>query len=369
MIKVLHTPFNVGGFVSALVDAERNLGIDARFITLYETQYNYPGGESYNLNLEESNIFQKLIGHMKLFWDIRKEYDAYHFNFGFTPLHFASYGITHADLPFYDSNARKIFTYQGCDARQKYPTMERNKQQGNDFSACFEEQCYGGSCNSGKRDYQRQKAIEKVDKYADHIFALNPDLMFFLPENKTTFLPYLVEGRVLLDEQEKVFFNNNQVHIIHAPTQRATKGTEYIEAAFEALKDEFGERVKFTIVENLPHEEAMNIYKTADLAIDQLLIGWYGGLAVEMMNMGVPVAVYINPDHLQFIPEKMANSLPFLNINKLNIFKMLKQFILDREMTIKMSKDSLKFVETWHNPSKIAGITKAAYTGEVLLNI
>ena len=39
--------------------------------------------------------------------------------------------------------------------------------------------------------------------------------------------------------------------------------------------------------------KALKIYEEADIVIDQVLIGWYGGFGVEVMKMGKPLAVYI----------------------------------------------------------------------------
>ncbi len=51
--------------------------------------------------------------------------------------------------------------------------------------------------------------------------------------------------------------------------------------------------IRFEIIENKPNKEAIEIYKKADIVIDQVLVGWYGAFAVEVMKMGKPVAVFI----------------------------------------------------------------------------
>ena len=51
--------------------------------------------------------------------------------------------------------------------------------------------------------------------------------------------------------------------------------------------------IRYVEVTRLPHAEAMKLYAQADLVIDQLLAGWYGGFAVETMAMGKPVVCYI----------------------------------------------------------------------------
>src|SRR6058998_2007963 len=45
--------------------------------------------------------------------------------------------------------------------------------------------------------------------------------------------------------------------------------------------------------------------ETADLLVDQLLTGWYGAVAVEMMALGKPVVCYLREDDLKFIDSRM----------------------------------------------------------------
>ena len=67
----------------------------------------------------------------------------------------------------------------------------------------------------------------------------------------------------------------------------------------------------------LSNKEARKRYETADILIDQLLAGWYGGLAVELMALGKPVICYIREDDLKYIPKEMRDELPIINANTL----------------------------------------------------
>jgi hypothetical protein len=359
-MKVLHLPTTVGGMGWALAEAERAHGVDARVLALYQNEYLYPA--DIDLRLEQRGVTGRLRGHLAAFVRYRTGFDAYHFNYGSSLVHFLRRGITLLDLPFYDSRARKIVTFNGCDARQKFPTMARNRTAGNCVAACFEDDCYGGMCNSGELDRNRRRAIEKAERHADHLFAVNPDLLYFLPREKTTFLPYAVVRRnTALKER---FFEGDAVHIVHAPTQRAAKGTPAILAALDQLRSEEGDRVRVTLVENCSQQRAQEIYRSADLVIDQLLVGWYGAVAVEAMYMGVPVACYINDDHLQLVPAAMARDLPLLRVTPATLLTQLRCFVRDREAAVDLGARGRAFAESWHDPLRLALITEAAYRGQ-----
>jgi len=363
-MKILHLPESVGGNAWGLSRGERAIGLDSRVLTLYRGNFEYPSDISYDL--DGRSRAAKFIGHLKAVLRHRSGYDAYNFNYGTSILNFPKFGMVMSDLGIFDSRARKIFTYQGCDARQKYPTMARNRDLGSRMAACFEDGCYGGMCNSGERDRQRRAAIEAAAKHAGHMFAVNPDLLYFLPKEISSFVPYTVAGYDEIRPRERPFFDDDLVRIAHAPTQRVAKGTGFILAALETLKEEFGSRIEIDVVENQPHAQALDRYRRADLFIDQALVGWYGAAAVEAMKMGIPVATFVNDDHLRFVPAEMAGSLPFLRISIADIVRPLRQFMNDREMANDLSARGRRFVARWHDPAKVATVTRAAYLGEPL---
>lgn len=364
MTRVLHLPESVGGNAWGLSRGERAIGLDSTMLTLYRGRFRYPSDICYDL--DGKSRASRLFWHAFAALRHRSGYDAYNFNYGTSFLNIPQLGLVLADLDILDRKARKIFVYQGCDARQKYPTMRRNEAMGSRMAACFVEDCYGGMCNSGVRDRQRRTAIDKAARYASHMFALNPDLLYFLPEEKASFLPYTVAGYDDLITRTDPFFAGDRIRIAHAPTQRSTKGTGFILQALESLKDEFGDRIEIDLIEGLPHEQAIQRYRQADLFIDQALVGWYGGVAVEVMKMGVPVATFINEDHLRFVPAEMAWDLPFLRINIADILGPLRRFVRDREMARDLARRGTEYVDRWHDPRKVATLTRAAYRGDPL---
>lgn len=365
-MKILHLPASVGGNAYGLAQGEQQLGLDSRVLSLNKTEFFYPTDIFFDL--KNKNLINQFIQRLRIFFQYRTGFDVYHFNFGSSLLHAPQFGLNLMDLPFYDSRAKKILMYQGCDARQKYSTMQRNKNL--DLpAACFKKNCYEGMCNSGKRDSWRSKAIEKAAKYSDHFFALNPDLLYFLPPEKSSFLPYTLANFHEIKPKENPFFAQDKIRIVHAPTQRVTKGTSYILQALEELKLEFRDKIEIKIVEHLSHDQALEIYRTADLFIDQVLIGWYGAAAVEVMKMGIPVAVYINPDHLQFVEKEMAMNLPFLQVDIFNLKEKIRNFILQRDMAIELGQKGQAFVNQWHDPIRVARETLAIYKRNKVLGM
>lgn len=350
-MKILHLPTPVGGHNWGLAQGEKALGLDSTVLIDANSWLNYKSDIC--LYKQEDNNFYKLFKRIQAFLEVRSKYDVYHFNFGSSLVDVRRYGINLWDLPFYDG--KKIMTYNGCDARQKYPTMKRV-----DFSPCHQEKCYNGMCNNGRLDAIRKKRIKLVDKNVDHIFALNPDLMHFLPKEKTTFLPYSVAGWE--DISASKYKINKTIKIVHAPTNREAKGSKYILKALENLEGKY-KNLEVILVENIPYEKALKLYQEADIVIDQVLIGWYGGFGVEVMKMGKPLGVFIREEDLKFIPSAMAKDLKnaVINLNPFNIEEELSRYIENSDLLIHKSNAGIEYVYKWHNPLYVASLTKKIY--------
>lgn len=350
-MRVLHLPTVVGGMAWGLAQGERALGLDSRVLVTTSLWMNYP--HDISLHWEKRGPLGVFFSSVKAFLEHRNQYDVFHFNFGSTLIDFRNYGIHHWDLPFY-GKGKKIFTYNGCDVRQKYKTMARTK-----FAACHEDGCYGGMCRSGARDQMREKRVSRVSRYAHHIFAVNPDLLHFLPKGRSSFLPYCIAR---WDEIPSLPYQvGREIKVVHSPTDRAAKGTPYILSALDNLRRKYNIRV--LLVEKTPHQEALEIYKQADLVIDQVLGGWYGSFAVEAMKMGKPVAVFIREEDLQFIPERMAEDLreAVIHIDPVNMERVLEEYLENPGRLALKSEAGRAYVHRWHDPLYVGGITKAVY--------
>jgi len=351
-VRILHCPTGVGGNAWTLSRAERKLGLDSEVMVYQSSWIGYPA--DINLHLEKYSKAGRALKMLCFFLKALTQYDIFHFNWGssfVTSWHYLSF-LDLADLPILRWLGKKmVVTYQGSDVRQKSFCA-------NNFaiSPFAEPNCCGGVYNS-KTDAVRKKRAEKFGRYADKIFALNPDLLHVLPP-QAEFLPY---ANVNLEEWQPVRKGEStKLVILHSPTKRGLKGTKYIIEAVERLRDKY-KHVELMLVENIPHSKVQELYRQADLAVDQLLIGWYGGLAVEVMALGKPVVCYIREEDLKFIPPRMKKDLPIINANPDNIFEVLKGLVEDREKLNLIGEQSRAYVERYHDPMRIAERMKEVY--------
>jgi len=338
-----------------LAQGERSLGLNSQVLYTYTNWLDYPSDICLNLERVNSRLI-KLKKLSSTFLAVRNKFDVFHFNYGQSLINTEKPTMIQVELPFYPKRAKLFVTYNGSDARQKFPTVARTE-----ISPCHYDDCFGGVCNADKRDRMKRKGIAKMAKYVRQMWAVNPDLLNFLPKEKASFLPYAV----IMDKSppKKPTFDKKKLKVVHAATNRAAKGSEIIIAAMEQVKRTAAGRVEFQIVENLPHQQATKVYREADLIIDQILIGWYGGFAVEVMSMGKPVICRIAKEDLHFIPEQMAADLQdaFIHGEETNLKEVILRCIEDREFLQRKAEAGLDYALTWHDPKYVASITKEAY--------
>lgn len=352
-MRVLHCPTDTGRNAWELSRAERKLGIKSDVMVFKSQGFGFPN--DIDLHFESKSLLAKSISAGIFFLKSISTYDVFHFNYGMSMLDYKWFNLHHLDFPVLKALGKKIIvTFQGCDARIKNFCLANYK-----ISACAEcNDAYGYRCDE-RLDNIKYKRIERVLKYADRVYALNPDLLHQMPGAE--FLPY---SNIDLSEwipRKKSVDSDGLIKILHAPSTRSTKGTKYLIEAYERLKKE-EYPVKLILIENIPSNQVKELCQQADIVVDQLLAGWYGGVAVEAMALEKPVLCYLRQEDLdRFISFK--DKIPILNTRVDTLYDNLVLLIKNQGMRIELGKKGRRYVEDIHDPIKIAQKLIGVYRG------
>ena len=369
-IRVLHCPMLVGGNSAQLARSERALGLDSWAVSFRQSPFGYACDEV--LWNDSTPAILREIDRWFLLWRALKDFDVVHFNFG-TPILSTSVPpdprrgssllrrvhnrfrrvVEFKDLALLQRFKKAVFvTYQGNDARQADYCLANFR-----ISPAHE---VGPEYYPPGSDERKRRHITCFATYADGIYAVNPDLLHVFPP-RARFLPY---GHINLDDWQ---FCSQRIGkrarplVIHAPSHRGTKGTHYVVAASERLRSE-GLDFDFRLVEQLTNADARKIYEEADLVVDQLLVGWYGGFAVECMALGKPVICYVREEDLRFVEPEMRSQLPIIRAEPGTIYNVLKECLTSRcHQLPEIGALSRTYVERWHDPLRVAASLKEAY--------
>jgi hypothetical protein len=353
MLRVLHGPVNVGNQPWVLSRHERRLGIRSDLAVNYSTWLGYPADVCLSPLQRRSNLD---VARRFLFGATAPlRYDVLHYYFGRSFLCWDDYGAPNrlwfTDLKLAKRLGRKVFmTLQGCDARLSDASAERNE-----FTPCQLGRCESAADCRGTLDARRRDLFANVLPRVDRVFVLNPELGHYVPG--ATFMPY---SSVDIEAFEPMWpGTSGPAVVMHAPTNESIKGSALIIAAVEKLKKRFD--IDFRLVKGLSYEQALKLYRQADLVIDQALAGWYGGLAVEIMAMGKPVACYLREQDLVHIPAAMRAELPLVRIAPDTLEADLEAALRRRSQWRAWGERSREFVWRWHHPRRIATAMIRAY--------
>ncbi len=373
-LRILHCPTVTGSNPQTLARAERALGLKSWCVTFLSHPFCTPEADEvlWTPGVSLPRLFFRWVNVLKR---AARDFDIVHFNAGesLIPRHnipeqelfrvltrnTTAWRVIRRILKVMELQDVAwlkrigkgiVVTYQGDDARQ----LDYCRRH---FHIHFADAVEPGY-SPPEIDAHKRKRITFFARYADRMYALNPDLLHVLPE-RAAFLPYAnVDINEWKADPKPV---SARPVVLHAPTHRGVKGTPFIEEAMARLRRE-GVDVELLLVEKAMRTEARRLYAEADLLIDQVLAGWYGGLAVELMAMSRPVMCYIREEDLQFVPDAMRKDLPVIPVRPDTLYATLKEWLTTRRTELlARGAWSRRFVETWHDPMKIARHLKDEY--------
>lgn len=184
--------------------------------------------------------------------------------------------------------------------------------------------------------------LRKAELFSDVVLSPRNSAQLALRPYKNILIPIIAERYTCVQTQNEVPI------VVHAPTS-VGKGTQYVEAAIERLKQE---KINFIYkkVQNTPLKEALRIYESADIIVDQLLTPGGGKLAHEGLAMGKVVLTLVES---QRYDQKKPVDMPFIDVRAETIYEKLKEVILNNELRKEIASKGRPYILKYHDPKKI----------------
>ena len=292
-------------------------------------------------------------------------FDVYHFHFGtsffgtpfFAPPRPAAVADAEAraagasrrgswrqiDLPVLRAMGKRIaFHFHGCEVRSRARMIAEHR-----FSTCTE-------CEPFCVPREQERVLSLAARHADRSFFSTLDLAESV--RRGIHLPLAIEAarweraaldRALpdLDRRDGV---RGPVVIAHAPTHRLIKGTRHVEAAVERLRAEFP-RVELRMVDRQPWATMPEFLSGCDILVDQLMMGWYGLLAIEGMAERRAVVSYLREDLRPQYPE-----CPVVSADPETLHAVLRDLVRDPARRAELGERGARFARERHD-TKVVG--------------
>lgn len=305
--RALIAPIEIAGFYTNLANELRALGLTVDIAFYYKDPHHYgEKGDSFLLVRAIRLLKSKAAGSARiapriafsiiaelvsLFYLIStlRHYDYYIFGFGASLM-----TVTHVDLLVLKIFRKKVVSIvaHGSDSRPPY------------MNGRFSERQPEILAREAARLTWNLKWTEKFasvvigSPYCTSIYANKPFLNFY-----DLGLPRPVAQR---EELAKPKTETLVLKVLHAPSSRATKGTNEIISVVRRVKN-MGYPIELTILEGCKNEELLKQIPQFDLVVDQLYSDTpMAGLALECLQLGVPVLVggYKLHELERFMPDK-----------------------------------------------------------------
>ena len=266
-----------------------------------------------------------------------KEIDVFHSHAGDTLL------PDQSDLDLFGkSNVRIFAEFHGTEIRYLF----------NDAPLPFAPK----ECIDPEEKRFRQRRLLHLIEKSDGIILHSGGQYPYLPQPLSKPV-YIVPLRVDIERLAPLYETGHErPRIVHAPTDRRFKGTDRI---LEALKD-VEEEFELVLVEGKTREEALEIYRTADIIIDQISGGSYGVFSIEAMALGKPVIAYISEQTRLRHP-----LLPVVSADFDSLSEVAGSLLSDRERRIRLGKEGRKYVERYHDSTRVTALLPELYAGNL----
>jgi glycosyltransferase involved in cell wall biosynthesis len=206
---------------------------------------------------------------------------------------------------------------------------------------------------TAKQQTTARRRIALFCQWADIVVGADSALVRFLPRSDLLFKYFPVDCETIRPSD---FLNNTTPTIAHAPNHRLTKGTDLLLRSIENLRRR-GVALEVILVERVPHEEALQSYREADILADQFCIGAFGMFALEGLALGKPVLTYLDQEHLG---DPVFN-LPLVNTNADNLDEVLAILLQVSPLRERLGQAGRVAVERYQSVPALAEVWDRIY--------
>lgn len=170
----------------------------------------------------------------------------------------------------------------------------------------------------------------------NEFYVSTPDLLKYVPD--AVWIP----NKISLESHIAKCQKHNPIRVLHAPSNRSIKGTQYILDAVNQIKT-IGYNIDFKILEKTPHDKVLSEMSRSDIVIDWINSDYniYGVVSIEAMSMGKPVICSINHDYY--------DECPIIKADENNIKDVLLKVInMSNNDLRKIGLDSIEYFNRVH---------------------
>lgn len=333
MLKVLHLPFNLASQAGILSKA-----LNSNIIESFSA-FKSSGMSEYNPDFELSGSrITSIFRRINCFIKSVGRFDVYLHHTGDSLL------SHHSDYLDIKINAklgkRCIPIFYGSELRRPSIEIKRNPYYENPYN---------------EDDEKVIKMLKFWSSLSNHAVICDPAFLSY-DLNKyfenVHYIPIAIDlsryQDIKIDHLTSI--KNRKKKVVHLPSHPVFKGSKHIRSAVDSLKAD-GVVFDYRELTGVPHSEIKKELLSADLVIDQMMVGSYGVLALEAMSLKKPVIGYIIPSTLQ----NFHDGLPIINCNAHTLESTLSNWLAkDKSEYQHKGEASYQYVKKYHDSNVVS---------------
>ncbi len=189
--------------------------------------------------------------------------------------------------------------------------------------------------------------LPRLRNFTGPLFASTPDQLEYLPD-RAQWLPVVVDTEAFAPGPPVM--ERARPLVVHLASNPALKGTEHVERVLRPMAERG--LIELRVVTGLPPAEAAELVRSADIVVDQLLLGLYGVLACEAMASGRVVVGHLGED----LRSLVELPVPVVEATPRSLGAVVQRLLDDRDEARTMAKAGPEFVHELHDGRRSAQV-------------
>jgi hypothetical protein len=311
-LRILHGTIEIAGQMGILSGEQKRRG---HWAVGYNIFHSYLGYRDHLINTVAHEI-ARTHHHMLHFFDL------FHFHYGSSLLE------DNADLPAIARLGKKMVMHHWGNDVRFHDVARRNNP-------------YVYTGDSPPNEVIRER-LTRLSRYIKHAIVQDYEVYEYVAPyyEQVHVVPIAIDLTAFPPEHQSAA--RSKPLVLHAPTNPDFKGTSHVENAIAELQKTHD--FEYRRIQQLSHTQAIQLYREADIIIDQVRCGSYGLLSVETMALGKPVIAYIRDDLLSRFPPE----LPVYNANPDNLGQRLRELLENPALRHDLGARGRQYVEKYH---------------------
>ena len=203
----------------------------------------------------------------------------------------------------------------------------------------------------GRHEARTTRRVQHLCRHADHVVAcmVHAETLPRWDSLTNTYYPIDTAAWPMTPHRPTADGVGEEVVVGHSPNHRLVKGTAFLVAAVERLRQQ-GLRIRLELMEGIPNGEVRQRLAQCDILVEQLHLG-YALSAMEGLALGRPVISNLEDERYYRVHRQHTglDQCPIVSSGPERIEEHLRRLATDPELRQRLGEAGRAYAETYHS--------------------